>query len=112
MRVFLITGASSGIGAAAARALAAPDTAIAIHARKNRSGAERVAQQVGAAGAETLVLEGDLGQAGVGTRLVEETLLDLRERGRRVIPICPLVRRYIDRHPEFADLTVKDPDLD
>jgi 3-oxoacyl-[acyl-carrier protein] reductase len=74
MRVFLITGASSGIGAAAARALAAPETAIAIHARKNRGGAERVAQQVGAAGAETLIVEGDLGQAGVGTRLVEETV--------------------------------------
>lgn len=73
MRVFLITGASSGIGAAAARALAAPETAIAIHARKNRSGAERVAQQVGAAGAETLIAEGDLGQPGVATRLVEET---------------------------------------
>ncbi len=73
MRVFLITGASSGIGAAAARALAGPETAIAIHARKNRSGAERVAQQVGAAGAETLIVEGDLGQAGVGTRLVEQT---------------------------------------
>ena len=74
MRVFLITGASSGIGAASARALAAPDTAIAIHARKNRGGAERVAQQVGAAGAEALVVEGDLGQTGVGTRLVEETV--------------------------------------
>src|ERR1700751_6124888 len=74
MRVFLVTGASSGIGAAAARALAAPDTAIAIHARRNRGGAERVAQQVGAAGAEALILEGDLSQAGVGTRLVEETV--------------------------------------
>ena len=39
MRVILITGASSGIGAATARALAAPDTAIALHARKNRAGA-------------------------------------------------------------------------
>lgn len=74
MRVLLITGASSGIGAAAARALATPETAIAIHARKNRGGAERVAQQVGAAGAETLIIEGDLGQAGTGTRLVEETV--------------------------------------
>ena len=74
MRVFLITGASSGIGAAAARTLAAPDTAIALHARKNRSGAERVAQAVGAAGAETLIVEGDLGQPGTGTRLVAETV--------------------------------------
>jgi NAD(P)-dependent dehydrogenase (short-subunit alcohol dehydrogenase family) len=74
MRVFLITGASSGIGAAAARAVAAPQTAIAIHARKNRSGAERVAQAVSAAGAEPLILDGDLGQPGAGTRLVEETV--------------------------------------
>src|ERR1700759_372881 len=74
MRVFLITGASSGIGAAATRALAAPETALAIHARKNRSGAERVAQQVGAAGAETLIVEGDLAQPGVGSRPVEETV--------------------------------------
>jgi 3-oxoacyl-[acyl-carrier protein] reductase len=74
MRVFLITGASSGIGAAAARALAASDTAIAVHARKNRAGAERVAQTAAAAGAETLIVEGDLAQPGTGTRLVEETV--------------------------------------
>jgi NAD(P)-dependent dehydrogenase (short-subunit alcohol dehydrogenase family) len=74
MRVFLITGASSGIGAAAARAVAAPDTSIVLHARKNRSGAERIAQAVGAAGGQSLVLEGDLGQAGTGTRLVDETI--------------------------------------
>src|SRR3954471_1536654 len=59
MRVFLITGASSGIGAAAARTLAAPDTAIALHARKNRAGAERVAQKISAAGAQKTVSESD-----------------------------------------------------
>jgi NAD(P)-dependent dehydrogenase (short-subunit alcohol dehydrogenase family) len=74
MRVFLITGASSGIGAAAARTLAASDTAIALHARKNRAGAERVAKAVGAMGAEALIVEGDLAQPGTGTRLVEETV--------------------------------------
>jgi NAD(P)-dependent dehydrogenase (short-subunit alcohol dehydrogenase family) len=72
MRVFLITGASSGIGAAVARAVAAPDTAIVLHARKNRSGAERVAQAVGAAGAQSLIVEGDLATAGTATRLVDE----------------------------------------
>lgn len=73
MRVFLITGASSGIGAAVARAVAAPDISIVLHARKNRSGAERVAQAVGAAGGQSLILEGDLAQAGTATRLVDET---------------------------------------
>src|SRR4051812_29310584 len=72
MRVFLITGASSGIGAATARTIAAPQTAIALHARKNRAGAERVAQAIGAAGGETLIVEGDLAQPGTATRLVEE----------------------------------------
>ncbi|HEY4893944.1 MAG TPA: SDR family NAD(P)-dependent oxidoreductase, partial [Reyranella sp.] len=64
MRVILITGASSGIGAATARALAAPATAIALHARKNRAGLEKVAGFARGAGAEALILEGDLAVGG------------------------------------------------
>lgn len=71
-RIILITGASSGIGAATARALAAPGTAVALHARKNRAGAEKAAAVVRGAGAEALILEGDLAQPGVATRLVAE----------------------------------------
>jgi NAD(P)-dependent dehydrogenase (short-subunit alcohol dehydrogenase family) len=73
MRVFLITGASSGIGAAVARAGAVPDTSIVLHARKNRSGLERVARAIGSSGAQSLIVEGDLGQTGTATRLIEET---------------------------------------
>ena len=72
-RAILITGASSGIGAATARALAAPNTAIVLHARKNRAGADKVADVVRGAGAEALVLIGDLAEPGVARRLVEET---------------------------------------
>jgi 3-oxoacyl-[acyl-carrier protein] reductase len=72
-RAILITGASSGIGAATARALAAPNTALALHARKNRAGLEKVAGFVRGVGAEVLILEGDLAQAGTAGRLIEET---------------------------------------
>ena len=73
MRVFLITGASSGIGAALARIVAAPDTGLAIHARKNKAGAERVVAEAKQAGAKTLIVEGDLALIGTAKRLVDET---------------------------------------
>lgn len=73
-RVVLITGASSGIGAATARLMAAPNTAVVIHARKNRAGAEAVAESVRAAGAEALVLEGDLAGSGAARQLVDDTV--------------------------------------
>ena len=69
-RVLLITGASSGIGAETARALAAPESALVLHARKNVAGAEKVAGVVRGAGAEALILQGDLAQPGTAARLV------------------------------------------
>ena len=72
-RVILITGASSGIGAATARALAAPDSAVALHARNNREGAERVARMVREAGGQALVVEGDLAKSDTARRLVDQS---------------------------------------
>lgn len=37
---------------------------------------------------------------GLGTQLVAGALADLRERGLRVIPVCPFVEDYLRRHPE------------
>ena len=41
---------------------------------------------------------------GIGSRLVAAALDDIRERGAGVLPICPFVRAYLQRHPEYADL--------
>lgn len=41
---------------------------------------------------------------GLGSTLVAGALADIRERGLRLIPICPFVRSYLERHPEYADL--------
>ncbi|HEY8611653.1 MAG TPA: SDR family oxidoreductase [Roseomonas sp.] len=73
-RRILITGASSGIGAATARAMAVPGAAIAVHCRANRAGAESVAAELRAAGAKAVVLEGDLTDPAVPARLVQEVV--------------------------------------
>jgi predicted GNAT family acetyltransferase len=48
---------------------------------------------------------------GLGARLVSGALADIRERGLRVVPICPYVREYLERHPEDRDLIVADSDV-
>jgi predicted GNAT family acetyltransferase len=41
---------------------------------------------------------------GVGSALVKGALDDIRARGERVVPVCPFVSAYLERHPEYADL--------
>lgn len=40
----------------------------------------------------------------VGSRLVQKALDDIRARGLRMVPICPFVRGWLQRHPEYDDL--------
>jgi predicted GNAT family acetyltransferase len=46
---------------------------------------------------------------GLAGLLVEGALRDLRQRGLRMIPICPYVRAWLRRHPDQADLVTSDP---
>ncbi len=71
-RRVLVTGAASGIGAAACRALAAPGAAVLVHTRRNREGAERTAAAVRERGGEAHVLLADLAEPGAPERLVTE----------------------------------------
>ncbi|HKT06132.1 MAG TPA: GNAT family N-acetyltransferase [Rugosimonospora sp.] len=41
---------------------------------------------------------------GLGGRLVAQALDMARERGLAVVPRCPFVKRFIERHPDYADL--------
>ena len=41
---------------------------------------------------------------GLGTALIRHALRSARERGLKVIPICPFFAAYIARHPEEQDL--------
>jgi NAD(P)-dependent dehydrogenase (short-subunit alcohol dehydrogenase family) len=72
-RRILVTGAATGIGAALCRVMAGPGVAFAVHTRKNAAGAEAAAAAVRAAGGVAHVVLGDLGEAGVPERIVEES---------------------------------------
>ncbi|MDF0486966.1 GNAT family N-acetyltransferase [Sphingomonas sp. H39-1-10] len=41
---------------------------------------------------------------GVGSRLIRAALDSARDRKLKVIPQCPFVAAYIERHPEYRDL--------
>lgn len=41
---------------------------------------------------------------GLGSRLISFALDDARERGLAVLPICPFVDDYIQRHRQYVDL--------
>ena len=44
---------------------------------------------------------------GLGGHLARAALDAARDAGLRVIPRCPFIARYIDRHPEYADLVAR-----
>ncbi|UTD29065.1 GNAT family N-acetyltransferase [Bradyrhizobium sp. WD16] len=46
----------------------------------------------------------ELGGRGIGSRLVWDALAQVRRDGLKVVPRCPFVKAYLDKHPEQADL--------
>ncbi len=41
---------------------------------------------------------------GVASGLINGALADVRTSGRKILPLCSFVARYIERHPQEADL--------
>jgi 3-oxoacyl-[acyl-carrier protein] reductase len=68
----LVTGASTGIGAAAARAFAEAGAAVALHYNNSAEAAESVAKAIRAAGGTCYLMKGDLTKRGEAKRVVEE----------------------------------------
>ncbi|MBR0933878.1 SDR family NAD(P)-dependent oxidoreductase [Bradyrhizobium jicamae] len=77
MRVSIITGGGSGIGAAVARLLAGPDQCLMLHGQAaEAAGLARltaVAGECRCAGAKVEIRTGDLARAGAGAELVDAT---------------------------------------
>ena len=44
---------------------------------------------------------------GIASQLVEGVLQIARARGLKIVPRCPFVRSYVNKHPEFQDLVAE-----
>lgn len=73
-KVVLVTGASTGIGAACAKAFGALGCKVAVHYNSSRAAAMAVAEAVEKAGGEALVVQGDLRRSAECERTVTETV--------------------------------------
>ena len=72
-KVAVVTGASKGIGAAIAKALAAEGAAVVVNYAASKDGAERVVAEIKSAGGKALAVQGDVGKAADVQRLFVET---------------------------------------
>jgi NAD(P)-dependent dehydrogenase (short-subunit alcohol dehydrogenase family) len=69
-RVYLVTGAASGIGRATAKLLAAPGTALLLHTRSNAAGLDATAAEAAARGATVAKCLGDFAEEAAATDAV------------------------------------------
>lgn len=42
---------------------------------------------------------------GLASQLVQQALTDVRTSGKRIVPVCPYVAKFLEKHDEFADIT-------
>jgi 3-oxoacyl-[acyl-carrier protein] reductase len=102
----LITGASSGIGSAMARAFGANQAAVAVHYNSDRTGAGAVVAAVLEQGGKAVSLAADLTEAAAADRLVLEAALALggldiviNNAGGPVglVPVATMTDEHFDR---------------
>ena len=89
----LVTGASTGIGAALAKGFAAEGALVAIHFNSSEAQAGAVAEAIGKAGGKAVVVKGDLGTTGEAKRVVAEAAKALGRLDILVNNAGSLIRR-------------------
>ena len=100
-KVALVTGSSSGIGAAIAKQLARDGYDIALHYNRSPEKAQAVLAEVQAAGVNAVLLHGDTADAETPRRLVRETVEKL---GRLDVDVN---NAGFTRFEKIRDLTVE-----
>lgn len=112
-KVALVTGSSSGIGRAAAEALAANGARVAINFHRNEAGAEAARAQIVAAGGRAIVVQADVTVASQVQSLVEQTVAEfgpidvLVNNAGSLIERLKILELTEERWDEVLDLNLK-----
>jgi len=49
----------------------------------------------------------ELSGKGIASEMTEKVLLQIELRGLKVIPVCPFIKKYIDKHPEWKSIVAE-----
>src|SRR5262245_25398887 len=73
-KVAVVTGASKGIGAEIARALATAGASVVVNFSSSKGGAEKVVHDITATGGKAIAVQGDVSQSGDIKKLFDRTI--------------------------------------
>ena len=110
-KVAVVTGASKGIGAGIARALAAEGAAVVVNYASSKAGADKVVSDIEGAGGRAIAVQGDVSKADQAQGLVDAAVetfggLDVLVNNSGVYELTPLEALTEDQYRRMFDVNV------